>query len=115
MENRYVNLIGHISGRLIGEREPYELDYEEIFKVARDTNTFIEINAYPLRLDLTDIYCRRAKELGVGLAITSDAHHTRALEQMWYGVACARRGWLGKEDVLNCEGLPALLKAIKKK
>lgn len=114
MENKYVNLIGHISGRLIGERPPYELDYEEIFRVARDTNTFIEINAYPLRLDLTDVLSRRARELGVGLAITSDAHNLAALDQIWFGVAVARRAWLGKEDILNCLDLADMLKTIKK-
>ena len=114
MENRYVNLIGHISGRLIGEREPYELDYEEIFRVARDTNTFIEINAYPLRLDLSDVLCRRARQLGVGLAITSDAHNIPALDQMWFGVAVARRAWLRKEEILNCLDSADMVKAIKK-
>ena len=115
MQNPHVNLIGHISGRLLGEREAYEVDYDEVFKVAKDTNTHIEINAYPLRMDLFDIYCLRAKELGAPLCITSDAHHYNDLGQIYFGVAVARRGWLTKEEVLNCLDLPDFLKAVRKR
>jgi len=102
MRNRYVNLIAHPSGRLIGQREAYDLDYERIFATAKETDTAIEINACPERLDLTDVNCRRARELGVRLAIATDTHTEEDLDNMIYGVGVARRGWVGKECLLNC-------------
>lgn len=100
-QNRHVDIIAHPTGRLWGAREPYELDLEKLFRVARDTNTAMEINSFPQRLDLNDIHCRMAKDLGAMLAINTDAHIAQQLELMKFGVATARRGWLEKEDALN--------------
>ncbi|MEA3305347.1 MAG: DNA polymerase III, partial [Candidatus Omnitrophota bacterium] len=93
----------------------YELGYEKIFKAATDTGTAIEINAYPKRLDLTDIHCRRAKELGVKLAITTDAHARPQFDNIIYGVGTARRAWLSKSDILNCMALKEIRKFVNKK
>ena len=92
----------------------YELDFNEIFKVARDTNTALEINAHPYRLDLSDVNSRLAKESGVKLAINTDSHSIDNLEYMKYGVGLARRAWLEKDDVLNTLPVEKLLKVIKK-
>jgi DNA polymerase (family 10) len=114
MQNKYSTFISHPSGRLMGTREAYELDYDEIFKVACDTNTFLEINAYPLRLDLTDVWARRAKEERVKIVIATDAHTLDQLDYIKYGVATARRGWLEKKDVVNTLPLKKLREKIKR-
>lgn len=108
MRNPYVDIIAHPTGRLLGERDPYEIDLEEVVRVARETGTALEINAYPLRLDLADVWARRAKDAGVMLAINTDVHVLSQFETLDYGVAVARRGWLEKEDILNCLDLAAL-------
>jgi len=113
-QNRYVHIIAHPTGRLWGLRDAYDLDFEVICKVARDTNTNLEINSFSERLDLNDLNCRRAKELGVKLAVDTDAHATEQLDNMELGLSVARRGWLTREDVLNTLSLEELLKAIKK-
>lgn len=115
MENRYVNIFAHPSGRLLGQREPYDLDIEKILEKARETKTFIEVNAFPDRLDLTDINCRRAKELGVKVAISTDAHMVEQLDYMYLGVTVARRGWLEKKDVINTSPFDKFLHALKQK
>ncbi len=112
MKNRYVTVLSHPTGRLIGERDPYEVDLDEVLKAALDTGTFVELNANPLRLDLDDIHCRKAKEMGIPIVITTDAHSTTQLELMRYGVLTARRGWLGKKDVLNALPREKLIKAL---
>lgn len=113
-KNKYVNIIAHPTGRLWGTRDPYDINLDELFKAAKDTNTCLEINAYPQRLDLNDINCRRAKEMGVRTAIGTDSHATQQLQSMQLGVSVARRGWLGPEDVINTLPLEKLLKAINK-
>jgi len=115
MKNPYVSVIAHPTGRLIGERDPYEIDMEHILKVAKETGTAIEINAYPLRLDLNDIHAKKAKELGVKIAISTDAHLLSQFEYMSYGVSIARRGWLEKEDVLNTLKYGSLMKVLQGK
>ena len=115
MENPFVSIIGHPSGRLIGEREAYEVNMEKILKTAADTGTAIEINAYPLRLDLTESNVRRAKSLNVPLVISTDAHNNGQFDHMIYGVGVARRGWLEKKNVLNTLDCGALLKRLRKK
>ncbi|MBU3911302.1 MAG: DNA polymerase/3'-5' exonuclease PolX [Candidatus Omnitrophica bacterium] len=100
-QNKHVDIIAHPTGRLWGAREPYELDFEEIFKVASDTSTALEINSFPQRLDLNDIYSRMARDAGVLIAVNTDAHLAEQLELMRFGVATARRGWLEKKDILN--------------
>jgi DNA polymerase (family 10) len=112
MRNPYVSIIAHPTGRLIGERDAYELDMEEILKVAKDTGTAIEINAFPLRLDLNDIYVKKAKEMGIPLVISTDAHIDYQFDFMRYGVGVARRGWLEPGDVLNTHPYDRLLRQL---
>jgi len=114
MQNKHVNIISHLTGRLIGAREPYPLDLEEIFKTAKETNTALEISAYPQRLDLNDINSRRVKKLGIALSLGTDLHAIEHLENMRYGVSVARRGWLEKKNVLNTYSVAQLLRKIKK-
>lgn len=114
MENRYVNIIVHPTGRLINERPRYEFDFEEVVKTAKDTNTALEINCYPKRLDLDDIHARRAKQEGVRISLGTDAHSAEQFEFMRLGVMVGRRAWLEKKDVLNCLSCEEFLKKIKK-
>lgn len=113
MNNPYVSIIGHVSGRLIGERDAYELDMEEVLKAAKETGTAFEINAYPLRLDLSDTFARRAREMGIPIVISTDSHITDQFDFMRYGVSIARRAWLEKKDVANAFELDGLLKKLK--
>jgi len=115
LQNRFVNIIAHPTGRLIGYRESYQVDINEMMEVAVKTGTILEINAYPERLDLNDIYCRMAKEKGVQLAIETDAHSIEGLTFMDLGVAVARRGWLEEKEVINTLPLDKLLKRLKNK
>jgi len=115
MKNPYVSIIAHPTGRLIGERDAYEVDMEEVLKTAKETGTAIEINAYPLRLDLSDMYIKKAKEMDVLLSINTDTHVTFQFDFMAYGVGTARRGWAEKKDVLNTLGYNALMKKLKNK
>jgi len=112
--SKYVHIIAHPTGRLLGTREAYEIDISEIFKAAVDTNTALEINSFPQRLDLNDLNCRGAKEMGVKLAINTDAHNIQQLELMELGISVARRGWVEAGDVLNTLELDKLLKSIAK-
>lgn len=114
MENPYVRVIVHPTGRLINKREAYKINIEKILLAAARTRTAIEINAFPERLDLTDVNCIRAKQLGVKLAIGTDAHAPEQLAFMPYGVSVARRGWLEKKDVLNTFSTKEMLKYAKK-
>jgi len=114
MRNPYVSVIAHPTGRLIGEREPYDMDMQEVLQVAKETGTAIEINAYPLRLDLNDTAAKMAKEKGVRIVISTDTHITNQFDFMSYGVSIARRGWLEKKDVLNTLPCSQLKKALKK-
>lgn len=113
-KNKYVHIIAHPTGRLWGTRDAYNIDLDAVFKAARDTNTHLEVNAFPNRLDLNDNHSRRAKEMGVKLAISTDSHTTEQLLSMKFGIAVARRGWLTKEDVINTLPLEKLLKVLKK-
>jgi DNA polymerase (family 10) len=113
-KNKNIDIIAHPTGRLWGVREPYELDFEEVFKVARDTNTTLEINAFPQRLDLGDSLIKIAKEKGVKFIINTDSHSVAHLDYMRFGVAMARRGWLAKQDVINTLPLKEILKRSKK-
>jgi len=115
MKNRLVSIIAHPTGRLIGYRESYQLDMNEIIKVAAETGTILEINAYPERLDLNDIHCRMAKDSGVQLAIETDAHSIDGLELMNLGVDVARRGWLEEKDIVNTLPLDKLLMRLNNK
>jgi DNA polymerase (family 10) len=113
MRNPFVGIIAHPTGRLIGERDAYDVDMDEILRVAHETGTALEINAYPLRLDINDAYAKRAKDLGVPIVISTDTHVTAQLNFMRYGVSIGRRGWLEKGDVLNTLPADKLLKRLK--
>jgi DNA polymerase (family 10) len=113
INNPYVSIIAHPTGRLIGEREAYEVDMDIILKAARETGTAMEINSYPLRLDLNDIYAKKAREMGIPIVICTDAHVTTQFNFMSYGVSIARRSWLEKEDVANTLDVKQLLKKLK--
>ncbi len=101
MDRPQVRILAHPSGRLIGERDPYDVDMLRIVRKARERGIALELNAHPERLDLTDTHCRMAKEEGVLVAISSDAHSTQDLDGLRFGIGQARRGWLEKADVLN--------------
>jgi len=101
IRNPHVDIVAHPTGRLIGEREGADLDMERIFRAAAETGTAMEVNAYPRRLDLCDVHVRRALELGVKLAISSDAHDVNGFAVLPFGVATARRGWAQPADVIN--------------
>jgi len=101
IENPHVDAIAHPTGRLIGRREPYEVDLERVFETAARTGTALEINSFPDRLDLVDTHARRARELGVMLVVNTDAHSPLHLDNIIYGIAMARRAWVEPEGVLN--------------
>ena len=102
MHHPAVTIIGHLSTRLLGRREPVELDLDAVLQAARATGTALEINAAPERLDLRDIHAYRARELGVPLVISTDSHHWADLDQRRFGVAVARRAWCEPRHILNC-------------
>lgn len=114
VNNHYVTVIAHPTGRLIGERDAYDIDMESVLKTAAEKGRAIEINAYPLRLDINDIYAKRAKEIGVPIAISTDTHITSQFDYMRYGVSTARRGWLEKNDIINTYSIENLIKWIKR-
>ena len=101
MENPYVTIIGPLTTRLLGQREPVEFDLEAVLQAARDTGTALEINASPERLDLRDTHAYRAREMGIPLVINTDSHHRNHLDKRRFGVAVARRAWCRPEDILN--------------
>jgi DNA polymerase (family 10) len=113
MTNRHVSIVAHPSGRLIGEREPYAIDMDRVVAAALDLGCYLEINAEPDRLDLNDIHAHAAKEMGVKLAISTDAHSVNGFGSMRFGIDQARRGWLTAADVLNTRSLPELRKLLK--
>lgn len=98
----HLDIVGHLSGRLLGRREAYEVDEERLFQQALNSGTAFEINGQPQRQDLWDVHVRRAKDLGVPLAVTTDAHSADQFRYMEQAVLIARRGWAEKKDLLNC-------------
>jgi len=113
IENPHVDSIGHLTGRLLGERDGYDVDVDAILRAAARTGTALELNAHPARLDINDQACRRAKELGVKVAINTDAHDVEQLDLMRFGVATAQRGWLERSDVLNARAEPPVGKGAR--
>jgi len=113
IENKNVDIIGHPTGRIINQREPYGLDIQAVLEAAARNGTALEINAYPGRLDLNDINARAAKEMGVRMSVNTDAHDPTMLLNMKYGVNVARRAWLEKKDLLNAMSLPELMDTLK--
>jgi DNA polymerase (family 10) len=112
MDSPYCNILAHPTGRLIGEREPSDLDLERLIEAAAERGCILELNAQPKRLDLTDAGCRLAKSLGARIAISTDAHNTANLAYMRLGVDHARRGWLEVEDVVNTRSPDGLRKLL---
>ena len=114
MQNRHVNAIAHPTGRLINERQGYELDFNRLFRAAKENNIALEINAYPTRLDLNDVNARTAKDARVMLTINTDAHAVSHLKWMELGVAVARRAWCEKKDILNTLSLKDFRNRIRR-
>lgn len=114
MDNHYLNIIAHPTGRLINEREPYDIDLEKIMQKAKENNCILEINSQPSRLDLNDLNSRKAKEMGVKLVISTDAHSTTQYDFMRFGIGQARRGWIEKHNVINTRNINQLKKIIKR-
>jgi DNA polymerase (family 10) len=112
--NPHVDIIGHPTGRLIGKRDAYAVNVEALLKRAAETATALEVNSFYDRLDLNDVNCRRAKEMGVLLAINTDSHHVNNLDQIRFGVATAQRGWVEARDVLNAMPLKELIQYLKR-
>ncbi|MDH5779878.1 MAG: DNA polymerase/3'-5' exonuclease PolX [Candidatus Bathyarchaeota archaeon] len=108
MHNDHVDVIAHPTGRIINKRDPYQIDLPKIFEAASELGVFMELNAFPNRLDLSDANCVQAKDHGLKIAIGTDAHHKDHLRYMEFGVATARRGWLEKKDILNTSNLNEL-------
>lgn len=114
MDHPHFSILAHPSGRLLGRREPYDVDMTRIIRKARQRGCFLEVNADPERLDLTDIHCQMAREEGVLLAINSDAHSMADLENVRYGIGQARRGWLQKADVVNTRPYAELKRLLRR-
>jgi DNA polymerase (family 10) len=114
MDNRYFNILGHATGRLLLKREGYGLEIEKILEHAKASGCYLEINSSPDRLDLSDEHAKMAKDVGIKLAVNTDAHSTRELDFISAGLNQARRGWLEPSDVLNAYPLAKLKKLLKR-
>ncbi len=101
LDNPKVKILGHPTGRMLGQRKPIEADWDKIFEACQKQKIFLEINAFPLRLDLPDSLIKNALKKGAKFAINSDSHATDQFNYMPFGLAIARRGWLEKKDVIN--------------
>jgi DNA polymerase (family X) len=113
LKNPFVHVLAHPTGRLIGERDPYDVDLDEVFKTAKQFGKAIEVNSHYLRLDLKDINIRKAIDMGIKLVISTDSHNTDQLTLMRLGVATARRGWAVKRDIINTMGFKELSNFLK--
>jgi DNA polymerase (family 10) len=112
VEHPEVNVLAHPTGRLIGQRKPIDFDLDEVLHACREHGVAVECNAHPERLDLKDSHLMQARKLGVPVVVSTDAHSTRDLDLMRYGVEQARRAWLTPQDVLNTRPLKKLLAAL---
>ena len=112
MDHRCFTLLAHPTGRLIGSRAPYDVDMARVIRHAGQRGCFLELNAQPDRLDLTDTHCMMAKEAGVRVSVDSDAHSREDLSHLRFGIGQARRGWLAAADVLNTRPLPELRRLL---
>jgi DNA polymerase (family 10) len=112
LKNPFVRFIAHPTGRLLNQREGYEVDWDEIFRLCKQYDKALEINAYPDRLDLPDFLVREAVNKGVKLIINTDSHDASQMELMRYGVAVARRGWAESRDIINTMGYNDFIKWI---
>jgi len=114
LENKFVHILGHPTGRLLLKRPPFEIDLSAVFEVARKNNVIMELNAHPQRLDLNAGNLRSAVRAGLRIAVNTDAHSVAELDNMTFGIYQARRGWLTKDDIINTHTLKKLLRLIKK-
>ena len=114
MDNRYFTILAHPSGRLLGERSAHPVDLDRVVAGAKERGCFLELNAHPARLDIDDVHCKMAKDMGVLVSIATDAHSTMGLDMMRYGIGQARRGWLEPKDVLNTRALAALKRLFRR-
>jgi DNA polymerase (family 10) len=114
IHNPYVDIIGHPTGRILGRRDPIDLDMEAVLRTAGETGTIMEINAYPDRLDLSDAHLRLARRFGVRFALGTDAHRAEQMRFMPYGVAQARRGWVTADELLNAQPLDTVRAWLKR-
>ena len=114
MDHPHFTILAHPSGRLLDARAPYDVDMLKIIRQARGRGCFLELNAHPERLDLLDVHCQMAKDEGVLVAVSTDAHGVQDFNNLIYGVGQARRGWLGKEDVLNTRPLKLLIPLLRR-
>ena len=115
MDHPCFNILGHPTGRLIGKRSPLRINLEVIMKTAKKKGCFLEINSQPDRMDLNDIYCKMAKEIGVKVSISTDSHSASDFDSMRFGISQARRGWLEREDVINTLPLRKLKSLLNRK
>ncbi len=115
MDRPWFDILAHPTGRLIGTRAPYPLDLERVMRGAVERGCYLEVNAQPDRMDLDDVACRMAHELGLKVAIDTDAHGAGELSAMRLGVTQARRGWLEAEDVINTRSWPELRRLLRKR
>jgi len=113
VESGVIDCIGHPLGRMLGQRDPVRFDADRVFEACKDAGVCLEINAHPERLDLPDVWCKRAKEAGCTMVVSTDAHKIADLDLIAHGVSVARRGWLEAGDVLNTQALTALRKRLK--
>ena len=114
MANPHADIFFHPTGRLIGKREGYQVDIDEIIRHAKATATVLEINAFPERSDLSDQNIRKCVDLGVKMSIDSDAHHMDHLSFIEYGISQARRGWATKRDIINAWPFEKMFRFLKK-
>jgi DNA polymerase (family 10) len=114
MDHPHFTMLAHPTGRLIEQREPYDVDMLRIIRKAKARGCYLELNAHPERLDLLDTYCQMAKEEGVRVAVNSDAHSAADFDNLRFGIGQARRGWLEAKDVLNTQTLVELRPLLKK-
>lgn len=115
VENKNVDIIGHLTGRLLARREGYALDLDRVLEASASCGTILEINSSPDRLDLNDVNARRAKEKGIKIAVNTDAHDLKRMEEMRYGVSVARRAWLESADIINTRPAGKLIKFLRKR
>ncbi|HEY3420955.1 MAG TPA: DNA polymerase/3'-5' exonuclease PolX [Methanomassiliicoccales archaeon] len=112
MSNENLTILAHPTGRRIGQREQYQVNIDLVMEAAKEKGVLLEVNAFPERLDLNDVNCRKAREKGLDLVISTDSHSIKHLDYMVYGVAMARRGWLGPEQIINTRPLAELEKYL---
>jgi DNA polymerase (family 10) len=113
LKNPHVDILGHLTGRLIGRREPYALNIQEVLETARSSRTAIEINGQPERQEISDVHAKTARDMGVRLAVTTDAHSTKQFDNMEMAVCVARRAWIEPKHLLNCMKLNELKEWLK--